>query len=687
MSRRLKCWHLEQQSHVWRGSAPRRGVSPPEQGGVRPAVSGTATAGLCTLGRGAVMAREIRKKDELAPETTAGVKRRGLLRFGTLITAFTGASAISALAAESAHAGPGDKNPPTSYVPIAEKGVASGVATLDLESKIPPAQLPDLSASYATTAAVSSKVAKGDLLLNVRDFGAKLDGVTDDTAAIQQAMNTANASGGEVSIVFIPKGTAIISSLTVPEKVTLRGSGKSSTVLQVMSGGTAPGALNIAAGYSDNIFFEDFQLRGAGGLNPGQHGLYANATGDGKVPDTGGWGNGGARRILIQNFTGHQLWLRGKGQGAGQYYQHQFLTFELCDFSARDLAHAMLMSGKVGQVTFTNCQFSYGGGSSTQAGTNLRIVREVADDGVTNTGTGSAYAITFVNCSVEGRAQGAIIERAESVAFFNTFFERLGKAFRADTATRNIVLYGTHFADAGVDGAGTGYLVMGASANNVTLFGVNIVGKADRSFIDFVQVHGVVGATVPTQNMTVNTDPSAGVLDVQSAATATTRGTVHTIPTKFHLPGNVVYVRAWGGSVTFTSGGNLSYNGRAVPLTVPDGGVATFVRFDQGSSAAWSLVGVSALSTAVTARTLTASTTLGPGDEFAVMNGTDLTITLPDPTTVGVGTTYGVKNIHPTPVTVVSAGTGKTIDAAASQSLAQWAIGGYMSDGVRWLNI
>ena len=77
---------------------------------------------------------------------SAGVKRRGLLRLGTLITAFTGASTVAALAAEPAKAAPG-KPPAGDYVPLAEKGAASGVATLDVGSKIPAAQLPDLSAT------------------------------------------------------------------------------------------------------------------------------------------------------------------------------------------------------------------------------------------------------------------------------------------------------------------------------------------------------------------------------------------------------------------------------------------------------------------------------------------------------------------------------------------------------------
>lgn len=89
----------------------------------------------------------------MVPENNPGVMRRGILRFGTLITAFTGASAISAIGANIAHAGPGDKTPPNVYVPIAEKGAPSGVAALDVNAKVPLAQLPDLSAKLDSAAA------------------------------------------------------------------------------------------------------------------------------------------------------------------------------------------------------------------------------------------------------------------------------------------------------------------------------------------------------------------------------------------------------------------------------------------------------------------------------------------------------------------------------------------------------
>jgi hypothetical protein len=86
------------------------------------------------------MSSEDGKKDQLTP-------RRGLLRFGTLVTAFTGASAMSAM---SAHAAPGGDK--TAYVPTAEKGAPLGVAALDIESHVPATQLPDLTPIIARQA-------------------------------------------------------------------------------------------------------------------------------------------------------------------------------------------------------------------------------------------------------------------------------------------------------------------------------------------------------------------------------------------------------------------------------------------------------------------------------------------------------------------------------------------------------
>jgi len=86
--------------------------------------------------------------------------------------------------------------------------------------------------------------------------------------------------------------------------------------------------------------------------------------------------------------------------------------------------------------------------------------------------------------------------------------------------------------------------------------------------------------------------------------------------------------------------------------------------------------------------TKTVSYTIDPNlDGTVVFNGSSLTATLPDPTTVTAGRQIVVKNIAATALTVVSAGTTKTIDGAASASLAQWGKAKYVSDGTQWLTI
>ena len=61
----------------------------------------------------------------------------------------------------------------------------------------------------------------GSLYFNVIDFGAVGDGVTDDTAAIQAAINAANPRGG---VVYFPRGDYLISSgLTVDNSLAVTG--------------------------------------------------------------------------------------------------------------------------------------------------------------------------------------------------------------------------------------------------------------------------------------------------------------------------------------------------------------------------------------------------------------------------------------------------------------------------------
>lgn len=93
---------------------------------------------------------------ECNSESNAGVKRRRLLALGTWATAVTGMSTLAGFETKSAHAAPPAMDQPNVYIPVSEKGKASGVATLDESAKIPSSQLPNLSATVLETIEATS---------------------------------------------------------------------------------------------------------------------------------------------------------------------------------------------------------------------------------------------------------------------------------------------------------------------------------------------------------------------------------------------------------------------------------------------------------------------------------------------------------------------------------------------------
>ena len=216
--------------------------------------------------RGAAMA-DNKIRQEASPE--AGIKRRGLLRFGTILTALTGASAVSSLAAGSAQAAPGDKNPPASYVPVAEKGVASGVATLDVESKIPPAQLPDLSSTYGPTAdgmkaAFVSRPSAAEVTYFVTPRGNDAnDGLTLMTAKSTIDSAIAAAGSRRPRIHFGVGSFTVASGVLYPYGTVFVGAGSALTTLTFTGTGTlfAPATPGVRTSYP---VFEGMLIQGPG---------------------------------------------------------------------------------------------------------------------------------------------------------------------------------------------------------------------------------------------------------------------------------------------------------------------------------------------------------------------------------------------------------------------------------------
>lgn len=110
-------------------------------------------------------------------------------------------------------------------------------------------------------------------IVSAKDFGATGDGVTDDTAAIQLALN-AISSGGEV---WLPAGTYSASVLSMAYSTRFSGAGMGATTVKLKNAATANTTL-LTTNYKDNIeitgiFFDGNGANQAYTADNGQNGI------------------------------------------------------------------------------------------------------------------------------------------------------------------------------------------------------------------------------------------------------------------------------------------------------------------------------------------------------------------------------------------------------------------------------
>ena len=174
----------------------------------------------------------------------------------------------------------------------------------------------------AGTGAVATTVqSKLRETVSVKDFGAVGDGVADDTAAIQRAVDAVFAAGG--GVVFLPAGVYLIASFssgyyTVRAKsgVSFVGSGPKS-VIKIANGMVSPTQgvtflYDHSTAVSD-VTYSDFTLDWNGASNPNQNTPESNTSRLGC--------NAAPRNVCIERVTflnpggHHNIWLAGGGSG------------------------------------------------------------------------------------------------------------------------------------------------------------------------------------------------------------------------------------------------------------------------------------------------------------------------------------------------------------------------------------
>lgn len=109
----------------------------------------------------------------------------------------------------------------------------------------------------AVTRTVDSKLKD---VVSVKDFGAVGNGVTEDTAAIQSAIDAVNSGGG--GVVYLPKGDYLVGQINLKSNVSLFGEGKSSALKVKASGGDQ--TYGLVASNQSNITVSDLRVYGTG---------------------------------------------------------------------------------------------------------------------------------------------------------------------------------------------------------------------------------------------------------------------------------------------------------------------------------------------------------------------------------------------------------------------------------------
>jgi hypothetical protein len=113
---------------------------------------------------------------------------------------------------------------------------------------------------------LANKPNKSDLVFNVKDFGAKGDD-SDDTSAIQAAINAARAVGGVVRFPSVPYWYRITDTLDIPSSVRLIGDNWSfngSTLLRFYMDGKAMNRPAIKVHGAQNVHIENLYVQNMG---------------------------------------------------------------------------------------------------------------------------------------------------------------------------------------------------------------------------------------------------------------------------------------------------------------------------------------------------------------------------------------------------------------------------------------
>jgi parallel beta-helix repeat protein len=273
--------------------------------------------------------------------------------------------------------------------------------------------IPALAADY-----IPPTRSRGSAVRSVRDYGAIGDGVHNDTAAFQAAINSLPSTGGTVTV---PAGKYLIDAV---KSVRLR----SQMHLKMSSDATLIAKTTSAEKYNVLYVYKVSDVEISGGRIVGDRDRHTGTTGE--------WGHGifvrGSKRVTVRDIYISKCWGDGMSIGAALVYNADPIVSD-------DVAVANIVStgnrrqgmsiGRGYNIKIYDSEFSNSHGTKPECGIDI----EPDDPGI-------SYTVRIENCLIRNNAKYGILayKRSRGTTIKGCTIERNGSCGLVTVGARDV---------------------------------------------------------------------------------------------------------------------------------------------------------------------------------------------------------------------------------------------------------